>query len=321
MDHAVRCYRPHYWRAVSNPARYSGCMTLESVAAELYTVPLGEFVAERTAAVAAAKSGGDADLARRIGKLPKPSVAAWLSNLLVAGARDDLDEIVAVGADLRAAEAGGDTDELRRLGRKRQQLIGSVSRLGAELGAKAGTRAGTGAVRELEQTLQAVLADPAAADAVLTGVLVRSLASNGVEPVDLSGACAVGSAPPAAPASRDTAPRLRAVDTTAAQRDLAEANRKLTDAEQRADDADDALAGIRGRLDALGPELENLTAERKRLRSRLAEIDDELAARTAENDTLRKGLSGARHEADVAARAVARARERAERLARGAMST
>lgn len=291
-------------------------MNLESVAADLYTVPLGEFVAARTASVAAAKEAGMADLARRIGKLPKPGVAAWLSNLLVARRRDEVEEIIAVGKDIRAAEDGREPDELRRLGRKRQQLISTVSRLGVELGAQAGTKAGPGAVRELEQTLQAVLADPAAADTVLTGVLVRSLTSNGVEPVDLSGACATDSTSPTPATTRDTRPRLRAVDTTPAQRDLTEARRKLEDAEQRADDADDTLDGIRNRLDSLGPEIDGLTEERRHLRSRLADAENELAARTAENDTLRKELSGARHDADVAARAVARARERAERLAR-----
>ncbi len=290
-------------------------MSLESVAAELYTTPLSEFVAARKAAVTAAKDAGDADLARRIGKLPKPSVAAWLSNLLVAERREDVTAIIEVGAALRSAEDDRNTDDLRRLGRQRQQVIASVSRAGAELGAQAGTKASSGAVRELEQTLQAALADPAAADAVLTGVLVRGLSSNGVEPVDLSGACAVDSAPPAA--GRGAGPRLHAVDTTAAERDIAEARRKLTDAEHRADEADSALAEIEKRLDELGPEIENLTSERRRLRSRLAEVEEELNSRSTQNNTLRQGLSGARREAAVASRALARARERADRLSGG----
>lgn len=293
-------------------------MNLESVATELYTVPLSDFVRARAAAVTAAKDTGDKDLARRLGKLPKPSVAAWLANLLVTTHRDDIDKLIALGKDLRAAEQARETDDLRRLGRERQQLIRAVSRLGVETGTKAGTKASPSAVRELEQTLQAALADSAAADAVLTAVLVRSLTSNGVEPVDLSGALALDSASAAPSSSRDDPPRLRAVDTTAAQRDLAEARRKLEDAEQRADEADEALEGIQSRISALAPEIESLTDERGRLRARLSEIESELDDRKAEHETLRKNVAGARHEADVAARALSRARERAERLSRGA---
>ncbi|PWC07960.1 hypothetical protein [Mycetocola zhujimingii] len=293
-------------------------MNLESVATELYRAPLSEFIRTRSAAVTAAKDAGDKELARRIGKLPKPSVAAWLANLLVTTHRDEIDKLIALGKDLRAAEQARETGDLRRLGRERQHLIRAVSRLGVETGAKVGTKASPSAVRELEQTLQASLADSAAADAVLTAVLVRSLTSNGVEPVDLSGALAVDSVTAAPSSSRDDPPRLRAVDTTAAQRDLAEARRKLEDAEQRADDADEALEGIQSRISTLAPEIDALTGERRHLRSRLAEIDSELADRTAEHESLRKNVAGARHEADVAARALSRARERAERLSGGA---
>ena len=289
-------------------------MTLETVAAELYTTPISEFVRARTAAQSEAKDAGDKDLARDIGKLPKPSMAAWMVNLLAAERRDELEDILAVGEELRAAEKNRDPQELRTLGRKRQQLIASVARLGTELGAKAGSKASAAAVRELEQTLQAALADASAADAVLTGVLVRGLTSNGVEPVDLTDAIAVDfpSAPRAS--QRNAKPRLRAVDTTAAERDIDEARRRLKDAEDRADDAIDAVETLRKQLKAVGPEVDRLTEERRTLKARLADVEEELAARSAENDELSKNLADARHESDVAERAVSRAKERVDHL-------
>ena len=291
-------------------------MTIESVAAELYTSPLSEFVRARGAAVTAAKEAGDKDLAREIGSLPKPSTGSWLANLLVAERRDNIEEIVSLGDELRTAEQKLDPQELRKLGRARQQLIASVSRLGTELGAQAGTKASSAAVHELEQTLQAALSDPAAADAVLTGVLIRGLTSHGVEPVDLAGALAIDA--PSAPraSKRQFAPRLRAVDTTAAERDVDEARRKLTDAEDRADDALDTVEALRKQLKDVGPEVDRLAEERKTLRTRLAEVEGELATRSAENDTLTRELNAARSESDVAERAVSRARERVNRLTR-----
>ncbi|MCP2030891.1 archaellum component FlaC [Okibacterium sp. HSC-33S16] len=289
-------------------------MNLESVASELYTSPLAGFVRARAAAVAAAKDAGEKELAREIGKLPKPSTGAWLANLLVTQRRDEVDELVSVGEALRSAEHKRDPNELRTLGRTRQQLIASISRLGSDLGDKAGTKPSAAALHELEQTLQAALADSDAADAVLTGVLVRGLTSNGVEPVDLSDALAVSTSAAPRAAKRTSKPKLRAVDTTAAERDLDEARRKLTDAEDRADNALDTIETVRKQLKDVKPEVDRLTAERRDLKAQLAAVEEELATRSAERDALNTTLEDARHDSDVAERAVSRARERVERL-------
>jgi chromosome segregation ATPase len=292
-------------------------MNLESVAAELYSSPLAEFVRARTAAVSEAREQGDKDLAREIGKLPKPSTGAWLANLLVVERRDDLEDIVALGKELREAEENLDPQELRQLGRTRQKLIASVSRSAADLGVKAGSKPSAAAVHELEQTLHAALADEGAANAVLTGVLVRGLTSNGVEPVDLAEALAIEAPSAGRAAKRTSKPRLRAVDTTAAERDVDDAKRKLRDAEDRADDAIDAVETLHRQLKDVTPELERLTEERRSLKSRLAEVEEQLAARSSENDKLTAELAAARSDSDVAERAVSRARERVDRLTRG----
>ena len=48
----------------------------------LYEAPPEGFVAGRAAAVAAAKKAGDTATAKRLAALRKPTVAAWLVNLL-----------------------------------------------------------------------------------------------------------------------------------------------------------------------------------------------------------------------------------------------
>jgi chromosome segregation ATPase len=293
-------------------------MNLESVASELYTTPLADFVRARAAAVTSAKEAGEKELAREIGALPKPSTGAWLVNVLVVERRDDIDEIVSVGEALRSAEQKLDPQELRKLSRTRQQLIASLSRLGKDLGAQAGTKPSAAALHELEQTLQAALADSDAADAVLTGVLVRGLTSNGVEPVDLTDALAVSTLAAPRASKRTTKPRLRAVDTTARDRDVEEARRKLREAEDRADDALDAVETTRKQLKEVQPEVERLSDERRELTAKLAAVEDEFNTRSAEYHKLNAALDDARHDSDVAERAVSRARDRVDRLAQDA---
>ena len=54
----------------------------------LYAVPPEEFMAERKRLVAEAKADGDPAVAKEIGTLRKPSLAAWAVNLLAREAPD-----------------------------------------------------------------------------------------------------------------------------------------------------------------------------------------------------------------------------------------
>ena len=62
---------------------------LAAVVARLYSVVAGGFVTVRSEEVAKARKARDTGLAAAIGKLRKPTVAAWLVNLL-AHERPDL---------------------------------------------------------------------------------------------------------------------------------------------------------------------------------------------------------------------------------------
>src|SRR5690606_41247732 len=70
----------------------------EQVARELYVVPPRRFVERRDAAAARARAAGDPQLARAIARLRRPTVAAWLVNLLAHPPPD----LVAGPADLAA---------------------------------------------------------------------------------------------------------------------------------------------------------------------------------------------------------------------------
>lgn len=174
-------------------------MDLESVADELYGLPPEEFVEARGRRAAAARNAGDRALAGRITALRRPTLSAWASNHFVRSEPDRTAALLRLGESLRQAHQELDRDRIRELGAQRNRLVGALSRHVRERSAEAGRPLGDAAVREVESTLQAVLADPEAAEQWATGRLARPL----TPPVGFTGAAVAGAARrPAA----DTAP-------------------------------------------------------------------------------------------------------------------
>ena len=60
----------------------------------LYEQPPDGFVAARTAAINDARKSGDRDTAKRLAALKKPTVAAWVVNLLALRRPDLIEELV-----------------------------------------------------------------------------------------------------------------------------------------------------------------------------------------------------------------------------------
>ena len=168
---------------------------LDDVADELYAGPPAEFVARRAAAVKAARADKDRELADAIGELRKPTVSAWLVNLLV---RDDpamAGQIVALGEGLRDAERSLDGPALRELSSQRRQLVRSLVARARRLAQPTGQKIGDAVVQELDATLTAALADPAVAREVVSGRLTAAREYAGFGSADT----AEGATPPAPP--------------------------------------------------------------------------------------------------------------------------
>ncbi|QTE30896.1 hypothetical protein [Pengzhenrongella sicca] len=142
-----------------------------SIAAELYGLRPQEFVAARDGAARQARADGDRPLAAELAALRKPTVSAWLANLLV---RDDAAlaaQLPELGAGLRAAQASLDGEQLRELDRQRRRLVASLVARARGLASSAGVRVADSALQELDRTLTAALADPEIAAEVLSGRL------------------------------------------------------------------------------------------------------------------------------------------------------
>ncbi|GAA2341285.1 hypothetical protein GCM10009854_17210 [Saccharopolyspora halophila] len=150
-------------------------MDLAEIARELYTADPAGFVAARDRAAREA----DDDLARRIKKLRKPTLAAWAVNRLVASEPARFDELLDLGERLRAAQRELRGDELRDLAAERARLLRAVTDRAVELAAEGGHVLGEAARNQIEQTFTAALSDPDAAAAVRAATLAAPLEYSG----------------------------------------------------------------------------------------------------------------------------------------------
>jgi hypothetical protein len=204
---------------------------LREVADELYGLRPEKFTGARTAAEKQARAEGDRELATAVKGLRRPAVAAWVVNLLGRRNAELLTQVVTLGDSLREAQAQLQGDELRELTRQRRRLVAAVTAEARSMAESEGQRLSESVVRQVEETLQAAMADPTAAEAVLSGLLAQPLSSTGLE--SLTGealAVPLGARrPPAEPSGPPTLTVVR------------DEGRELREAEERVAEADDAV--------------------------------------------------------------------------------
>ena len=256
--------------SVADPA------VLAAALRSLYAVPPEEFMAERKRLVAAAKADGDAGVAKEIGALRKPSLAAWAVNLLAREAPDLVDGLADLGGRMRAAQGRLDTGTLTSLRPERDQLLEEVVRTTVQLVADAGRTCSAAAQQDVRATAIAALADEQATTAMASGALARPLSYSGFGEVDLAEAVVrttsgailsvVRGGGPAGKGDRtggagaadsdDTdEPTAEAPDEeqlqaalAAAEHELAEAEAKVTRARERAEETRERLAVVERQL-------------------------------------------------------------------------
>ncbi|HWM59159.1 MAG TPA: hypothetical protein VNO83_15105 [Pseudonocardia sp.] len=279
---------------------------LDAIIDELYTVRPDEFVPERDDAVARAREAGDRELARAIGKLRRPTRAAWLANLLARERPDQLEGLLGLAPGLADAQRTLDGSALRALSSQRHRLVAAVA---AEAGRLAQARhepVGDALLRDVQGILEAALADPAIADEVRSGRLTRTVSYSGFGPAADPGAVpapprreprTTPEPPPEQPAADadETAARERA-EQERRERERARREEALAEAE-----AAEAAAADRQHADEAARD--DAVQAREAAQRRVAELAAELeAARTADRDA-----ATAAREAEVTAKASARA--------------
>jgi hypothetical protein len=163
---------------------------------ELYGADPEEFTRRRAELAAAARSAGQAAVARQIAGLRKPTRSAWMINRLVRSDPDAAAGLATLGEELRAAERSGDGARMRESSQARRELIATLV---PQALAASGDHNPPAALREeITATFSAALADPEVAEQIQHATLLRPARRVGfgtVQPPEL----ALVPPPPAAP--------------------------------------------------------------------------------------------------------------------------
>jgi DNA repair exonuclease SbcCD ATPase subunit len=295
-------------------------MNLEQVADELYALAPAAFTAARDEQAGQARASGDADLAGAIKKLRRPTVSAWLVNLLAREDAGQVDDLLELGRSLREAQQALDGDRLRDLSTQRRRLVAALTQEVQRLAAEAGQAVSAQVEREVQDTLEAALADQGMADAVRSGRLVKPLSYAGLgEGIGVSDAVAVWSAPadrpsrqPASPrptpkgraapgGARETKEAARARrEAEAAERAREEAEAAERNRQEAAEDVREAQAG----LDEAEQEVTSARDKHQDLQRQIDELERQLDQIQGESAQALRMLRQAERLRDVAARAL-----------------
>ncbi|MEU4393840.1 hypothetical protein [Kribbella sp. NPDC023855] len=278
-------------------------MDLDAVAVELYGLTPDEFTAARNHL--AKTVGGSTGIA--IKALRRPTLAAWLANLLVRTDPEGINSLTELGEQLRTAHLSADGTRLRTLTPKRHQLVKSLVATARAEAQQLGRPPTQAVMDRLTETLDAALIDPGAAQLLRSGQLTSALQHVGFGVVDETGSPAkLAPLKPRAvrstPAKKTAPKRREAGPDPALQRRRAElqARAKQVDAEYR--EAEKQRVAAESLLDAHQHQLQDLHAAIERLTEELDHARQQLKTTQRETARLERALDRATRAADLAKR-------------------
>jgi DNA repair exonuclease SbcCD ATPase subunit len=284
---------------------------LLEIADELYALPQEEFTPLRDARAKELKA--DRKLSAAVKKLKKPSVAAWVVNHFVRREAEQVEQVIAVGVALREAQEGMDAAELRALTKQRRQLTAAVTQEARNLARDEGVKVTQAVADQVESTLTAALLDPECARAVRSGLLTGSLASTGVDTVDVAAAVAVPEALgfSASPTTGEpsTPPALHVVPDDGRARKRDEAESALAAAQETVDETKSALTEATREVEELQARSLQLQSEIDELRRKLTELESS----AEETDEALEEAEESQGEAETAYSAAVKTRDAAQR--------
>lgn len=207
-------------------------MDLDDITRDLYALPPGTFTAARNQRAKELGAAGQRDVAAALRKLPRPTLTAWLANSLARTDAPTIDALIALGPELRRAQAESRRQDMRDIVDRRGELIRLLMATAAEMARRTDHPFAPPAQRQLQETLEAAVADPATAALLRHGTLSAPQRFVGFGP-----------SPPAGAAGRTASSRTQA--TAAHRRALAaaEAAREAARDEHRSAEAAVSDAG------------------------------------------------------------------------------
>lgn len=293
---------------------------VETVLDELYATPPAHFVPRREELAAAARTAGRAEDARRIHTARRPTLAAWAATLLLRSQPQESRQFLELGRSLRKAHRTLDPDAVRDLSSQRRRIVTVMSRQAAQLALDAGHRLSDTVLHDVESTLNAVLADPDAADQWATGRLHSTLTPPTAFP---SAAPAAGARQKKArPQTTTPSPRAQRTDELAERRRAREeeltrargaaeaAEQRLRDQRAEHADAEASLEQARDGRDQAHQQVEAAEQRLRQAREALEQADRDQGRAEKRLRAAADALARAEREAREAAREVERLKGR-----------
>ena len=271
----------------------------DEIAAELYLVPPARFVAARDQVVRQARAAGHRDLARELSALRRPTLSAWLVNALTRHQRARMQQLFALGRELRQAQTRLNGDLLRRLPAQREDLIAELLDWASRHAAEAGVQPTEAALSEVEATLHAGLVDLAAAATVMSGHLVRPMSHAGFGPLPQVDSAASPLAPSPLPNPGPAQDQLTEWSMWPVDDELRR-RRENTDAASAHWQREHDLAEAEAALEAVKDRQEWLEQQRMQIRREKVSAEQDLAAARAAQRAALRAMIDARRALETA---------------------
>ena len=182
-------------------------MDLDTTARELYGLLPGEFATTRNIRASEAQADGSRDLATAIRQLRRPTTSAWLANLLVRERPSQITTLLELGTAMSKAQSDLAGTEIRRLSHQRQGVVASLSDSARQLALERGKEVSESTIRELQETLDAAIADSEAREALASGSLTTAMRYSGLGGVASSSGAAIATKGTARPKGSKAQPR------------------------------------------------------------------------------------------------------------------
>jgi hypothetical protein len=267
--------------------RQDEAVDFETIAEELYGLLPGDFTSARSLRAREARREGDRALANAISELRRPTIGAWLANQLTRERKDELKELLELGAAMRKAQEAEDGSELRRLSQQRRRMITALVDEAKELAHTRNQSVSDNSGRELEDTLEAGVADADAADSLRLGRLAVGLDYSGFGPVGLFGSAVTEasnpttqrahSGPGTAEKGKPGPERSRVSKIRPPRPDSATGRSRSRDQQSRLEKAlaetQLAVASTEDQVEAIHRQVSEVEAERDRLRDKIEEVE------------------------------------------------
>ena len=266
---------------------------------KLYSVPPDEFMQRRGELAEQTRKNGDAAAAQQIGRLRKPTVAAWLVNALVLDERHIVERLTGLGDRLRAAQHALDATKLRALTDERRKLVDELT---AAAFHKADRQQPPAALRdEVTGTFEAAIADDDVAARLGSLQRAEQWSGFGFLPTGAPQLTVVRGGkdepPAAAKKSQPGKPKVSAADKRKLQRALAAAQKSFDTADAAFDDAQRAERELDQELRRLTKQLAKLQQRIEQARGELEQARQEVTAARGKRRAARSTLDKAEREA------------------------